>query len=93
MQVIRNYTKHGWPKQKRLCNPIAKPFWVHRDNIQNMTGLLVNGETLVIPYSRQAEIIDKLHEGHQGICKTQQRAKTAVFWPGMNIQIEDRVAS
>ena len=93
LQVVRNYTKNGWPKQKRLCNSLAKPFWVHRHNITEHDEFLFNGERLVIPYSRQAEIIDKLHEGHQGICKTQQRAKTAVFWPGMNNQIEDRVAS
>ena len=93
LQVVLNYTKTGWPKQKRLCNPLANPFWVHRTNITVHEGLLFLGERLIIPYSRQAGILDKLHEGHQGICKTQQRAKTAVFWPGINNQIEDRIAA
>jgi len=36
----------------------------------------------------QQEILQKLHEGHQGIVKTQLRARTSVWWPGVSKQIQ-----
>ena len=40
----------------------------------------------------QTEMLTKLHESHQGVVKSKQRAKTIMFWPGMNGQIEDMMA-
>jgi len=36
----------------------------------------------------QQEILQKFHEGHQGIVKTQLRAITSVWWPGVSKQIQ-----
>ena len=93
LQVVLAYTKNGWPKQKRLCHPLAKPYWQHRVDIAELDGLVFLGDRLIVPYAKQAEIISQLHEGHLGINKTQQRACSAVFWPGISRQIEDRVSS
>ena len=44
LQVVRNYTKNGWPKQKRLCNSFAKPFWYTVIISQNMMGYCLTGK-------------------------------------------------
>ena len=93
LALISQYTQSGWPKQKRLCHALAKPYWNFRDEISECNGLLFYGDRLIIPHQMKSEIIERLHASHQGVTKTQQRARTAVFWPGMNIQIEDKIMS
>ncbi|XP_060064739.1 uncharacterized protein K02A2.6-like [Ylistrum balloti] len=51
----------------------------------------MRGSRLVIPSSMRAEVLQKLHEGHQGIVKCRERAKNSVWWPGLSREIEDIV--
>ncbi|KAG1693160.1 CUB and sushi domain-containing protein 3 [Nymphon striatum] len=41
---------------------------------------------------KQAEIMKDLHNGHQGMTKTQQRARVVLYWPGMAQRIEDLIS-
>ena len=49
----------------------------------------MKGDRIVIPLSLQAETLTKLHESHQGIEKTRLRARTCVYWNGINRDIEE----
>ena len=40
----------------------------------------------------QADLLKLIHSSHLGMEKCKRRAKDAVFWPGMNKQIEDTVS-
>ena len=51
----------------------------------------MKGDRLVIPLSLQAEVLSKLHETHQGIEKTQLRARSCVYWKSINKDIDDIV--
>ena len=53
-------------------------------------GILLRGSRLVIPASL-ADVLDKLHSGHQGIAKCRQRARDSVWWPGIGRQLEGSV--
>ena len=54
-------------------------------------GLLMKGSRLVIPISMRLDILDRLHEGHQGITRCREKAKTSVWWPGLSKQLEELV--
>ena len=54
-------------------------------------GLLLCGKRLVIPPILQPEILKKLHSGHQGMTKYNQRAKQSVWWPGIQNDINNLV--
>ncbi|MBD4635682.1 hypothetical protein GUG46_00355, partial [Xanthomonas citri pv. citri] len=36
-------------------------------------------------------MLQKLHESHMGVNKTQKRAKQLFYWPGMSVDVENVV--
>ena len=48
-------------------------------------------ERAIIPLPLRLDVSDKIHTGHQGIQKCRERAKSGVWWPNINKQIEDLV--
>ena len=43
---------------------------------------------IIIPDKKREEILKQIHEGHLGLNKCQMWAKEAVYWPGLNEQLE-----
>ena len=48
---------------------------------------------ILIPLNLRLEVLDKIHQGHVGIMKCQERAKQSVWWPGLSTQVQDMVQS
>ena len=40
-----------------------------------------------MPSAMKLQVLDKIHEGHQGIVKCRERAKTSVWWPGLSREV------
>ncbi|RLJ22866.1 hypothetical protein DJ031_00095 [bacterium endosymbiont of Escarpia laminata] len=62
-----------------------------RDELTVIEGLLVRNQKIVIPASMRAEIIKKIHDGHQGVTKCRERANQSIWWPGLSTEINDFV--
>nr|XP_054590599.1 uncharacterized protein K02A2.6-like [Nothobranchius furzeri] len=45
----------------------------------------------LIPACMQTDMLDRLHEGHQGVTKCVARAQESLWWPGITRQIKDMV--
>ena len=84
-------TLRGWPKRQRNVLDDLVPFFKQKGSLSVIDGLLSFGSRIVIPEALQNDILDKLHEGHLGIVKTLDRAKSAVWWPKMTDDIRARV--
>ena len=80
----------GWPDRNQLKGiikfyiPVAHELSVHE-------GLLLRGRRIVILSSLRAEMLEKLHQGHQGMTKCKQKARQSIWWPRISQDIEDRV--
>ena len=68
-----------------------QPYWAYRGEFSVHDGLLLKGVRLVIPKALQGEILEKIHEGHQGIVKCREHAKSSVWWRGLSTQLESIV--
>ena len=69
-----------------------KPYYHSRAELTVAEGLLLRGSRMVIPSGMRAEILEKIHSGHQGMTKCRQRAKDSVWWPGMRKDIDEKVS-
>ena len=82
--------ENDWP-DKHLIRTELKPYWKCTGQLTTHSNLLLYGTRIVIPLSMQQEILQKLHEGHQGIQRCHLRAKISVWWPGISKQINDLI--
>ena len=78
---------NGWPTNIKQVPEILKPYWTFRDEITTEDGIAMKGQRIIIPHSMQNMILTKLHAGHQGFEKNKLRARTSVYWRGMNSDI------
>ena len=44
-----------------------------------------------VPTALRKQVLNQLHEGHHGIKKCRERAKQAVWWPGMSNELDKLV--
>lgn len=70
-----------------------KHYFPVRTELTIAEGLLMRGNRVVIPLSLRADILERLHTGHQGTTKCRQRAKQSVWWPGLRKGIDDQVST
>lgn len=68
-----------------------KPYWSVRGELTIVQGVLLKSARIVVPSSMRLDVLDKVHEGHLGIVKCRERAKTSVWWPGLSTQIKNMV--
>lgn len=79
LQIVLQHTKNNWPKHKKLHHPIAKPYWLFRDTLCGHNGILFYGKRLITPQAKQTEMLERFHDGHQGITKTTARTHSCIL--------------
>ena len=89
LHTLKNTVLVGWPIERSSVPLNIIQYWNYRDEITAIDGLLYKGQRLMVPVSLQTEMLNKLHEAHMGIVKTQTRAREILFWPKMNQDIEN----
>ena len=92
LKQIKYYILNGWPKDIKACHLNAKAYWSDRASLAFQDGMLLFQDRIVIPRSLQAEILNRIHEGHQGQERCKMLARKSVYWRGITADIE-RVVS
>jgi hypothetical protein len=88
---LKEFIFEGFPEKQRDLPTDLKPYWSFRDELSVENGIILKGEQIIIPASLQRSYLEAVHTGHQGITRCQQRAKAAIYWPGINNEIEDMI--
>ena len=79
MQALSSIIQHGWPKSKDDVPNALCQYWDYRDELSSVDGLLFRAQRLIVPHSWRKEMLDRIHESHQGIVKCKQRARDILF--------------
>lgn len=81
----------GWPVDKKYLNEEVKFYWKHRNDSVLDNDLIFLKERVIVPIALRANVLTQLHAAHLGIEKTKKRARTIVYWPGIDDSIEKMI--
>ena len=90
LNLLSQYTIQGWPDKDNIPSAI-KPYYPFRGEISSHLDILLKGIRIIIPESMRKEILSLVHHGHFGIEKSRIRARSSVYWPCIDNEIEQLV--
>ena len=87
---VRNCTLKGWTK---MSPEDLYPFSPRKEELSVQDGCILLGCRVVIPKVEREKLLDQLHVTHLGIVRMKSLARSTVWWPGIDKQIEKKVKS
>ena len=91
LQEVLQYVKNGWPA--KVLPGLIFPYFCRRDTLSTTQNCLISGNRVVIPDSLRSKVLKTLHSGHPGIVRMKALARTTVYWPGIDKDIQQFVKS
>ena len=79
----------GWSAER--SSEALQPYLRRKDELSVMDGCLLWGSRVIIPPKGREAIIEELHDTHPGIVRMKSLARSYVWWPSMNADLEERV--
>ena len=93
LSLLKQFITSGWPDNKLDCPDEVLEYFQLREEFSVFENMVMFRDRIVIPKSLRPELLDRIHEGHQGKVKCKALAKTSVYWRGMGRDIESMVES
>ena len=79
--------------ESRYKSGDLRPYKLVRSELSVANGILLRGSRIVVSKALQRRVVNISREGHQGIVKTKQLLRSAVWFPGMDRMTGDIVRS
>ena len=89
---VYHWVMQGWPMEQR-DNPLFKTYYARKDELSAMDGILTWGARVVIPTAARPYVLKLLHDTHLGISRMKALARSYVWWPRIDSDIESEVQS
>ena len=85
------YINTGFPCGKKNLLTDLHEFWNHREALSIKSGLITCGNRIIVPREMRPEMLQYIHEGHQGKEKCLLEARNTVFWPKMTYDVQELI--
>lgn len=93
LQTLMRHITDGWKTSKRKISVDILPYWTVKDELSIENGIIYRNDRIVVPTILRKTLTARLHQAHMGTESTLRRARTALWWPGMNTQLKHFIAS
>ena len=93
LQLVIKHVRRGWPEYSGNVPQEVRAYMKVKNELSEADGLLIRGSRVIIPRSLRADILKRIHDGHQGLTKCRDRAKSSVWWPGLSAELKHTVMS
>ena len=88
LSKVRKMLLQGW---QFTIDEALKPFQRRKDELSVQDGCILWGSLVVIPPPGRQKVIDKLHAAHPGISRMKSLARSSVWWPHIDEDLEAKV--
>ena len=88
LQQLKTFIIAGLPHTKDELHIKIRPYWLYRDKLVVIDGVILKGRHIIIPDSLKQQVLTQLHTNHMDIEKTKLLACESVFWHNINTNIE-----
>ena len=90
-EQLKGYISTGFPCDKKNLPTDLHEFWSRKKMLSIESGLITCGNRIIVPKEMRPEMLQYVHEEHQGkeICLL--RARNTVFWPKMTYNVQQLI--
>ena len=88
---LKGYISTGFPCGKKNLLRDLHEFWPHKKMLSIESRLITCGNRIIVPKEIRPEMLQYVHEGHQGKERCLLRARNTVFWLKMTYDVKQLV--
>ncbi|XP_062700701.1 uncharacterized protein K02A2.6-like [Aedes albopictus] len=92
LKQVSSFVQCGWPSNvSQLMDPAVKKFYARRDGLQLIDNCVMFGDRIIVPQRYRKQVLKQLHRGHPGMERMKAIARSYVYWPDVDGDVEQYV--
>ena len=88
LSKVLKFVLEGWPSRLTKYQEDIRPYFERRTELSTEQGCVLWGSRIRVPEKLREEVLELLHLAHQGVVAVKALARSYVWWPRINDNIE-----